>query len=77
MHPDVRRDLPLLRQLNHVHRRGIAALLARPVFQRRLKFPDRRVARTPDRIERDAGTRLAKGCTRNSSATIRKIAAKR
>ena len=55
MHTLVRRDLLRRGQLDHVHRRRVAAFPARSAFQRRLKFPDRRVTRTPDRIERDAG----------------------
>jgi hypothetical protein len=58
MDPDLRRDLALLRQLDHMHRRRVSPLLARPAFQRRLKFPDRRIAGTPDRVERDAGAGL-------------------
>jgi hypothetical protein len=54
MNPDVTRDLPLLGQLDHVKWRRVSAFLARPAFQRRFQFPDRRIARTPDRIERDA-----------------------
>ena len=57
MTPDVRCDLPLLGQLDHVT--GGAPFLARAAFQRRFKFPDRRIARTPDRIERQARAGLA------------------
>jgi hypothetical protein len=53
MHPNLGRDLRLLRQLDHVNGWRISAFLARPTFQRRFKFPDRRVARTPDRVEAD------------------------
>jgi hypothetical protein len=59
MHPNVRRDFPLLGQLDHVNWRRVPPLLARPAFQRRLQFPDRRIAQTPDRIERQARARLA------------------
>jgi hypothetical protein len=59
MHPGVRRDLALLRQLDHVHRRRVSPRPARSAFQRCLKFPDRRIARTPDRIERQADAGLA------------------
>jgi hypothetical protein len=45
MHPLVRRDLPRLGQLDHVHRRRIAALSARPAFQRGLELPNRRIPR--------------------------------
>jgi hypothetical protein len=61
MHPDVRRDLTLLRQLEHVNRRRVSPFLARPAFQGRFQFPDRRIARAADRIERQAGAGLAKG----------------
>jgi hypothetical protein len=58
MHPNIDRDLPLLRELDHVHGRRVSPFLARSAFQRRLKFPDRRIARTTDRIERNAGAGL-------------------
>jgi hypothetical protein len=48
MHPRVRRNLALLRQLDHVNRRRMSRRPARPAFQRRLKFPDRCIARTAD-----------------------------
>jgi hypothetical protein len=48
MHPDVRRDIALPRQPHHVHGRLVPPRSARPAFQRRLKLPDRRVARTAD-----------------------------
>ena len=51
MTPDVGRDLSLLGQLDHANRRRVSPLLARAAFQRRFKFPDRGIARTPDRIE--------------------------
>ena len=59
MHPTIRRSLARLRQLDHVNGRRISALLAKPTFQRSLKFPDRGVTRAPNRIERNAGLRLA------------------
>src|SRR5947209_15174943 len=59
MHPLVRRDLPPLRQLDHVHRRRIAALAAVAAFQRRFQFPQRRVARAADGVERQACAGLA------------------
>jgi hypothetical protein len=59
MHPRVRRDLALHRQLDHVHRRRMSRGPARPAFQRCLKFPDRRIARTPDGVERQARPRFA------------------
>jgi hypothetical protein len=50
MNPDVRCDPARFGQLDHVNRRRVSPLLARPAFQRRLQFPDRRIAQTPDRI---------------------------
>ena len=35
MSPNVRCDLPLVRQLDHVHRRRVSPLLASPAFERR------------------------------------------
>jgi hypothetical protein len=58
MHPDVRRDLPLPRELDHVHRRRVSVRSARSAFQRRLQFPDRRILRPADSVERKAGARL-------------------
>jgi hypothetical protein len=58
MHPKIGRDLARLGQLDHVHRRRVAAFLARPAFQRRLKFPDWRIPRPADVGERQAGARL-------------------
>jgi hypothetical protein len=40
MHPDVRRDLARLGQLDHVHGRRVAALLASPALQRCHKLLD-------------------------------------
>ena len=45
MHPAIRQDLARLGQLDHVHRRRVAALPARSAFQRRLKLPDRHFPR--------------------------------
>src|SRR5258705_6870649 len=59
MHPEIRRDLPRLGQLDHVHRRHVAALAAGPAFQRRFEFPDRRIAGTADGVERKARAGLA------------------
>ena len=59
MSPDVRCDLARFGQLDHVNWRRVSAFLARPAFQRRLQFPDRRIARTPDRIERQARAGIA------------------
>jgi hypothetical protein len=58
MHPNVRRDLALLRQLDHVHGWRISAFLARPAFQCRFQFPDWGITRSADGIERDAGAGL-------------------
>jgi hypothetical protein len=43
MHPLVGRDLLRRRQLDHVHRRRVAAFPAGPAFRRGLKLPDRRI----------------------------------
>src|SRR5437016_3089683 len=59
MHPEIGRDLARFRQLDHVHRRRVAAVAARPAFQRRFEFPDRRLARPADGIERQARAGLA------------------
>ena len=59
MHPNVRRDLALLRQLDHVHRWRLLAFLARPAFQCGFQFPDWGITRSADGIERDAGAGLA------------------
>jgi hypothetical protein len=53
MHP-FGRDLLCRRELYHVHRRRVAALPARSALQRGLKFPDRRIPRPADGIERQA-----------------------
>jgi hypothetical protein len=58
MYPRVRRDFTLLRELDHMHGRRMSGCPARPAFQRRLKFPDRRIARASDGIERQTGARL-------------------
>lgn len=57
--PNIRRDLAFPRQLDHMHWWGISPFLAGSAFQRGFKFPDRRIARTPDRIERKAGFDVA------------------
>src|ERR1700736_7026924 len=59
MHPLIRRDLPRLRQLDHMHRRRVAALPAGSAFQRRFQLPDRRIPRPADGIERKARAGLA------------------
>jgi hypothetical protein len=59
MHPNIGRDLPLSRQLDHVQGRSLSPLLAGPAFQRGFQFLDRGIAWPPDRIERDARPRLA------------------
>jgi hypothetical protein len=48
----VRRDLARFRQLDRVDRGRVARRPAGSTFQRRFKLPDRRVARTPHRVER-------------------------
>ena len=58
MHPKVRRDFPRFGQLYHVDRRLVSPRSARSASERTFKFPDRRIARTPGRIERDAGAGL-------------------
>jgi hypothetical protein len=59
MHPNIRRDLARLRQLDHVHRRRVAAFAAGAAFQRRFQLPDRRILRPADGIERQARAGLA------------------
>jgi hypothetical protein len=59
MRPFVWRDLAPLGQPDHVHRRRVAALAAGAAFQRGFEFPERRVARPSDRIQRQARARLA------------------
>jgi hypothetical protein len=59
MHPKVRRDLAFARRLDHVNTRRVAALPARSTLERWLQFPDRRVTRSADGIEREARPRLA------------------
>jgi hypothetical protein len=56
--PKVRRDLAGLGQLDHVHRRRVTALPALPAFQRGFKFPDRRLPRAADGVERKASAGL-------------------
>ena len=58
MHPLVRRDLPPLRQLYHVHWRRVAALTARSAFEGRFQLPERRIARAVDCVEWKACSRL-------------------
>jgi len=58
MHPNVGHGLPLGREPDHVHRRGVSRRPARSAFQRGLKFPDRRVARPADVLKRNAGPRF-------------------
>jgi hypothetical protein len=59
MHPRVRRDFALHRQLDHVNWRRKSRGPARPAFQRRFEFPDWRVARTADMFKRNAGACFA------------------
>ena len=58
MHPKVRRDLARLGQFDHVHRRSVAPLAARPAFQRCFKFSDWRIPRPADGIKWKAGAGL-------------------
>jgi hypothetical protein len=48
MYPFVGCDLPLLGQLDHMHRWRVAALPAGSAFQRRFQFPQRRISWAPD-----------------------------
>lgn len=59
MRPDVRRDLLLLRQPDHVHRRPVAWRPAGSAPERAFQFPDRRIAGAADGVERKAGAGLA------------------
>lgn len=59
--PPVSNFLPF-GQLDHMHARRISAFLARPAFQRGFQFPDRRIARAPDSIERNAGLGARRRC---------------
>ena len=56
---NVEYGLALFREPDHVHRWGITTPPARSALQRRFKFPYRRVARTPDVLERNAGLGFA------------------
>ncbi len=56
MHPHVRCNFLSLGQLDHVHGRLVATRPAGSASERTFKFPDRRIARAPDGIKRDAGT---------------------
>ena len=58
MHPNVRRDFPRFGQLYHVDRRLVSPRSARSASERTFKFPDRRIARAPDGLKRDAGAGL-------------------
>jgi hypothetical protein len=59
MHPNIRRDLARLRQLDLVHGQCVSASLAWPASQPNFELPDRRLARTPVRTERKARAGLA------------------
>jgi len=54
MHPLVRRDLPLLGQLDHSNRRLVTTCSAGSASERRLQLPDRRIPRPADSIQRHA-----------------------
>jgi hypothetical protein len=58
MDPRLGCNLPLVRKLDHVYGRRLAAFLTRSAFQRRFKLPDRRIPRTAYGIERKAGPGL-------------------
>src|ERR1700736_3243985 len=62
MHPNIRRDLPPLRQHDHMHRRRVSPRPAGPAFQRGFELPDRRIPRPADGIERQARAGLAGRC---------------
>jgi hypothetical protein len=59
VHPLVGRDLPRLRQLDHMHGRRVTTLPARTTFERSLQLPERCFTGTPDRVERQARPRFA------------------
>jgi hypothetical protein len=52
--PSPRKPFLPLGQLDHVNRRSVAAFAAGPTSQRRFQLPDWHIARTPERIERQA-----------------------
>ena len=54
MHPLVRCDLPLLRQLDHADGRLVTARAAGSASERRLQLPDRRITRPADCVQRHA-----------------------
>src|SRR5438270_9437512 len=59
MYPFVRRNLPLLGQLDHADGRLIAARAAGPASKGRLQLPDWRIMRPPNSIQRQARSCLA------------------
>lgn len=59
MYPIVRRNLPLLRQLDYAGGRLVTACAAGPASEGRLQLPDRRVTRPADGIQRHACPCLA------------------
>ena len=59
MHPLVRRNLPLLGQLDHADRRLVTTRVAGPATEGRLQLPDRRITRPADSIQRHTCPRLA------------------
>jgi hypothetical protein len=58
MYPNVGSDLPLLGQLDHVHRWRVSTRSAGTAAKRSFKLPYRRVARATDGIKRNAGADL-------------------
>jgi hypothetical protein len=59
MNPFVRRDLALFSQLDHVNSRLVSPRATRSATKRRFKLPDRRIARSSNRIKRNAGLGFA------------------
>jgi hypothetical protein len=70
MPPNIRRDLPHLRQLDHVNRRRVSPRPAGPAFQGGFQLPDRRIPRPADGIERQARTGLAGRCVSPKRALL-------
>jgi len=57
--PGIGRDLALPGKPDHVRRRRVSGRGAGAAFERSLQLPDRRIARTADGLEREAGARFA------------------
>jgi hypothetical protein len=71
MHPKVRRYLARFSQPYHVNRRRITLRSARPAFECRFQFPDRRAARAADGIKRNASARFAAAAHREPTTCSR------